>query len=73
MNNEQIIALYKQYVMSTYAPSISLVRGRAITEASGKVSLDSVAAIAASGVEIISVGRLTHSAPALDLALDFNG
>jgi len=58
---------------ATLAEAVSLVRGRAITEASGKVSLDSVAAIAASGVEIISVGRLTHSAPALDLALDFNG
>ena len=49
-----------------------LVGGRAITEASGKVSLDTVAAIAAAGVDVISVGRLTHSAPALDIALDFD-
>lgn len=40
-------------------------------EASGGVTLDSIGAIAATGVERISVGALTHSAPALDLALDF--
>ena len=40
-------------------------------EASGGVSLATVAAIAATGVERISVGALTHSAPALDLAFDW--
>lgn len=55
----------------TLTEALRLVAGRAITEASGKVSLESVAAIAASGVDVISVGRLTHSAPALDIALDF--
>ncbi|MBM4193199.1 MAG: carboxylating nicotinate-nucleotide diphosphorylase [Gemmatimonadetes bacterium] len=44
---------------------------RVITEASGGVTLASVAAIAATGVDRISVGALTHSPPALDLALDF--
>jgi nicotinate-nucleotide pyrophosphorylase (carboxylating) len=48
-------------------------RDRAITEASGGVSLDTVRAIAECGVDRISVGALTHSAPALDLALDFDG
>ena len=38
-------------------------------EASGSISLDTVAAVAATGVEAISVGALTHSAPALDLSL----
>lgn len=47
-----------------------LVAGRALVEASGGVSLDTVAAIARTGVDIISVGALTHSARALDLALD---
>ncbi len=51
--------------------SVALARGRCVTEASGGVTLDSVAAIAATGVDRISVGALTHSAPALDLALDF--
>ncbi len=40
------------------------------TEASGGVNLDTVAAIADSGVDMISVGALTHSAPVLDLGLD---
>ncbi len=57
----------------TLAAAVRLVAGRAITEASGKVSLDKVTEIAATGVDIISVGRLTHSAPALDIALDFEG
>ncbi len=43
-----------------------------VTEASGGVSLDTVRAIAETGVERISVGALTHSSPALDLALDFD-
>ena len=50
---------------------MTLVAGRAITEASGGVNLDTVRAIAETGVDWISVGALTHSAPALDLALDF--
>lgn len=46
-------------------------RGCAVTlEASGKVSLDTVGEIAATGVDIISIGALTHSAPSLDLGLD---
>ncbi len=56
----------------TLAQAVHQIVGRAIAEASGKVSLETVAAIAASGVDIISVGRLTHSAPALDIALDFD-
>jgi nicotinate-nucleotide pyrophosphorylase (carboxylating) len=50
---------------------VALVAGRAITEASGGVSLDRVRAIAETGVDWISVGALTHSATAMDLALDF--
>ena len=44
--------------------------GRPLLEASGGVTLDNVAAYAATGVDLISVGALTHSAPALDLGLD---
>jgi nicotinate-nucleotide pyrophosphorylase (carboxylating) len=47
-----------------------MVGGRAITEASGGVRLDTVRAIAETGVDWISVGALTHSARALDLGLD---
>ena len=51
---------------------VELVAGRAILEASGGVNLTNVRAIAKTGVNWISVGALTHSAPALDLALDFS-
>ena len=50
---------------------VGLVAGRAVTEASGGITLESVRAVAESGVDHISVGALTHSVPALDLALDF--
>jgi nicotinate-nucleotide pyrophosphorylase (carboxylating) len=46
--------------------------GRALLEASGGVTLETVAAIAATGVDLISVGALTHSAPALDISLEFD-
>ncbi|MFE1644668.1 carboxylating nicotinate-nucleotide diphosphorylase [Microbacterium sp. P01] len=49
---------------------VAQVRGRATVEASGGVDLDTVRAIAETGVDVISVGALTHSARALDLALD---
>jgi nicotinate-nucleotide pyrophosphorylase (carboxylating) len=52
--------------------AVKLVDGRAVTEASGGVKLETVRAIAETGVNWISVGALTHSAPALDLALDFD-
>lgn len=52
--------------------AVKLVAGRAVTEASGGVKLDTVRAIAETGVSWISVGALTHSAPALDLGLDFD-
>jgi nicotinate-nucleotide pyrophosphorylase (carboxylating) len=51
--------------------AVRLVGGRAKTEASGGVSLSTVRAIAETGVDYISVGALTHSARAVDIALDF--
>lgn len=53
------------------AEAVRIVGGRAITEASGGVSPENVAAIAASGVDLIAIGWLTHSAPVLDIGLDF--
>ncbi len=50
--------------------AVRLARGRVELEASGRINLDNVAAYAATGVNFISVGALTHSARALDLALD---
>ncbi|RJT31461.1 carboxylating nicotinate-nucleotide diphosphorylase [Mesorhizobium waimense] len=52
------------------AQAVAMVGGRAITEASGRVTLASAAAIATTGVDLISVGWLTHSAPILDIGLD---
>jgi nicotinate-nucleotide pyrophosphorylase (carboxylating) len=50
--------------------AVKMVGGRAVTEASGGITADTIAAIAETGVDMISSGWLTHSAPALDLALD---
>ncbi|GIX21069.1 MAG: nicotinate-nucleotide pyrophosphorylase [carboxylating] [Erythrobacter sp.] len=56
---------------ATLAEAVRLVAGRVPTEASGGVNLDTIAAKAASGVDYISVGRITQSAPAADIGLDF--
>ena len=53
------------------AIAVRAARGKAVTEASGNITLDTVRAAAASGVDIISVGALTHSAMSLDISLDF--
>lgn len=50
---------------------VEIVAGRALTEASGGITLAGARAVAEAGVDRISVGALTHSAPALDVALDF--
>lgn len=50
--------------------AVDLVGGRMITEASGRVNRETAPAIAAAGVDLISVGWLTHSAPILDIGLD---
>jgi nicotinate-nucleotide pyrophosphorylase (carboxylating) len=55
----------------TLREAVALVAGRAPCEASGGVRLDTIAAIAASGVDYVSVGRLAQSAPAADIGLDF--
>jgi nicotinate-nucleotide pyrophosphorylase (carboxylating) len=55
----------------TLREAVALVAGRVPTEASGGVRLDTIRAIAESGVTYISVGRLTQSAPAADIGLDF--
>lgn len=50
--------------------AVAMTRGRALTEASGGISPQTARAIAETGVDLLSVGWLTHSAPALDIALD---
>jgi len=51
--------------------AVAMINGRALVEASGGVNLETVRAIAETGVDIISVGALTHSAPACDIGLDW--
>ncbi len=51
--------------------AVARVAGRLVTEASGNMRLERIAEVAAAGVDYISVGALTHSAPVLDLGLDF--
>jgi nicotinate-nucleotide pyrophosphorylase (carboxylating) len=50
--------------------AVAVVRGRALTEASGGIILESVRAFAETGVDLISVGALTHSVHALDISLE---
>lgn len=53
------------------ARAVSMCRGRALTEASGGITPETAPEVAATGVDLLSVGWLTHSAPALDVGLDF--
>ena len=55
----------------TMRRAVEMIGGRAITEASGNLSEARIAAVAATGVDVLSVGALTHSAPALDISLEF--
>lgn len=55
----------------TLREAVTMIAGRAKTEASGGINLDTIKAKAASGVDYVSVGRLTQSAPAADIGLDF--
>jgi nicotinate-nucleotide pyrophosphorylase (carboxylating) len=64
------IIMLDNFNLDDMRTGVALIAGKAIVEASGGVNLDTVAAIAATGVDVISVGALTHSARALDLGLD---
>jgi nicotinate-nucleotide pyrophosphorylase (carboxylating) len=55
----------------TLTKAVALVDGRALTEASGRITPSTAPTVAASGVDLISIGWLTHSAPILDIGLDF--
>ena len=55
----------------TLGEAVTMVAGRVPTEASGGITLDTIKAKAATGVDYVSVGRLTQSAPAADIGLDF--
>jgi nicotinate-nucleotide pyrophosphorylase (carboxylating) len=73
LNHKVDAVLLDNMAPETLRAAVKLVGGRALTEASGGVNLQTVRAIAETGVDLISVGALTHSAPVLDLGLDFKG
>ena len=56
----------------TLRRAVQMVAGRAVTEASGRITRETAPAIAAAGVDLISSGWITHSAPILDLGLDID-
>jgi nicotinate-nucleotide pyrophosphorylase (carboxylating) len=65
------IVLLDNFDDATLAEAVRRVAGRAIVEVSGGVTLERIPRIAAAGVDVISAGALTHSAPAVDLGLDW--
>ena len=64
------IIMLDNFSLSDLREGVALIAGKCVVEASGGVNLETVAEIAKTGVDVISVGALTHSARALDLGLD---
>ncbi|ATC30963.1 carboxylating nicotinate-nucleotide diphosphorylase [Caulobacter vibrioides] len=64
------VVMLDNFSLADLRAAVSLAKGRAVLEASGGVNLTTVRAIAETGVDVISVGALTHSAPVLDIGLD---
>ena len=69
-NGKADVVLLDNMDTKTLRDAVALCKGKIVTEASGGVTLETVAAIAKTGVDVISSGALTHSAPSLDVALD---
>lgn len=63
--------LLDNFPIADLKKAAAMARGLALTEASGGITPETVAAVAATGVDLISVGWITHGAPALDVGLDF--
>ncbi|MCC7304846.1 MAG: carboxylating nicotinate-nucleotide diphosphorylase [Alphaproteobacteria bacterium] len=66
------VVLFDNMDLPTLRQAVTLTAGRLITEASGGITLENISDIAATGVNRISIGALTHSAPALDIGLDID-
>lgn len=64
------VVLLDNFALPQIAEAVRLVGARCTVEASGGVTLETVRAIAETGVDVVSVGALTHSAPALDVGMD---
>jgi nicotinate-nucleotide pyrophosphorylase (carboxylating) len=64
------VVLLDNFDVASMKQAVAMVAGRLVIEASGGITLDTIAAVAATGVDYASSGALTHSAPALDVGLD---
>ena len=64
------VVMLDNFSVADLATAVARAKGKVVLEASGGVNLETVRAIAETGVDVISVGALTHSAPALDIGLD---
>jgi nicotinate-nucleotide pyrophosphorylase (carboxylating) len=64
------VIMLDNFTLEDMAEAVKITAGRVVLEASGGVNLTTVRGIAETGVDVISVGALTHSAPALDVGLD---
>jgi nicotinate-nucleotide pyrophosphorylase (carboxylating) len=64
------VVLLDNFDLASMKKAVAMVAGRLVIEASGGITLDTIAEIAATGVDYASSGALTHSAPALDVGLD---
>jgi nicotinate-nucleotide pyrophosphorylase (carboxylating) len=63
--------LLDNFSLAELQQAVAALRGRARLEASGGLTVEQAAAVAATGVDYLAVGALTHSAPVLDVGLDF--
>lgn len=70
LNSKADILLLDNMTHKEISDAVFLAKGKALTEASGGITVDTVRAVAATGVDFISVGALTHSAKALDVSLE---
>jgi nicotinate-nucleotide pyrophosphorylase (carboxylating) len=70
LRHQPDVVMLDNFSLADLAQAVRLNAGRAVVEASGGVSLETVRDIARTGVDVISVGALTHSAAALDIGLD---
>jgi nicotinate-nucleotide pyrophosphorylase (carboxylating) len=66
------VILLDNMPLETLREAVAFTAGRAVLEASGSITLETVASVAQTGVDVISSGWITHSAPSLDVALDFD-
>jgi nicotinate-nucleotide pyrophosphorylase (carboxylating) len=67
------VVMLDNFGLADLRAAVARAKGKVVLEASGGVSLETVRAVAETGVDVISVGALTHSAPALDIGLDAEG